>query len=161
MRTTSKIFIPSLILSSAIFAGCNQQASTNSSEISSTVSTDSVSTSVTLTNTSSLNSASTSANETKDTSASTVKEFQVIAKRFTFEPATLRVKLGDTVRVQITSQDTDHGFAISEFNVNKTIAAGKTEVVEFVANKKGEFTVQCSVFCGVGHPDMKGQLIVE
>ena len=31
----------------------------------------------------------------------------------------------------------------------------------FQANKKGEFGMFCSVFCGNGHPGMKGKLIVE
>jgi cytochrome c oxidase subunit 2 len=90
-----------------------------------------------------------------------VKEFTVVAKRFAFEPATLRVNTGDTVRVQITSADTDHGFSIAEFGVDETIPAGKTVTVEFVADKQGTFTTQCSLFCGTGHPDMQGTLIVE
>ena len=73
----------------------------------------------------------------------------------------IQVKKGDTVRLQITSMDTDHGFAIAEFGVNATIPAGKTVTVEFVADRQGTFTTQCSVFCGTGHPDMQGTLIVE
>ena len=41
------------------------------------------------------------------------------------------------------------------------IKPGKTTTVEFLADKQGEFTIFCSVFCGSGHPTMKGSLVVK
>ena len=32
---------------------------------------------------------------------------------------------------------------------------------EFIADKKGEFEMFCSVYCGQGHGQMKGKLIVK
>lgn len=61
----------------------------------------------------------------------------------------------------MTSTDVDHGLAISAFGVNKTVKAGTTEQIEFVADKQGTFTIFCSVFCGAEHGSMKGTLIVE
>lgn len=39
--------------------------------------------------------------------------------------------------------------------------SGKTESVEFVADKKGSFYAYCSVYCGPGHSHMQVSLIVE
>ena len=90
-----------------------------------------------------------------------VKEFTMTAKQFTFEPATITVKQGDRVRIKIKSVDVAHSIAIPDFNINVDLAPDKEETVEFVADKPGTYTFFCSVFCGAGHPDMKGKLVVQ
>lgn len=90
-----------------------------------------------------------------------VKEFSMTAKQFSFDPETIKVKQGDKVRLTIKSTDVPHSFALPDFNVNVDLQPDKTETIEFIANKAGEFTFFCSIFCGSGHPDMKGKLIVE
>lgn len=90
-----------------------------------------------------------------------VKSFSIVAKNWVFEPATITVKKGDTVKLSIKSVDVDHGFALSAFNVNKPLKPGQTTTVEFVADKTGSFTFFCSVFCGSGHSGMRGTLVVE
>ena len=94
-------------------------------------------------------------------SDSEIKEFDMTAKQWEFTPSTITVNEGDTVRLNIKSEDVTHGFAISEFDVNERVLPGKTTTVEFVADKKGEYTFFCSVPCGSGHGGMKGKLIVE
>jgi len=93
--------------------------------------------------------------------ASDVKSFDMIAKQFEFVPGTITVKKGDTVKLTITSTDVEHGITIPEFGVNQTIPAGQTATVEFVASKAGTFEFHCNVFCGEGHGEMKGKLVVE
>src|SRR3989344_6400718 len=92
---------------------------------------------------------------------STVKEFKIEAKQFEFVPSTITVNEGDTVRLIVTSTDTEHGIGIPEFDVSLKVDAGKTETVEFVADKKGTYSMNCNVFCGSGHRNMKGTLIVK
>lgn len=99
--------------------------------------------------------------ETVVVSDSGVKEFDMTARQWAFEPSIIRVKEGDRVRLNIKNEDVTHGFAIFEFNVNERLQPGKTTIVEFTADKKGEYTFFCSVQCGQGHRDMKGKLIVE
>jgi len=94
-------------------------------------------------------------------SDSEIKEFDMTAKQWEFTPSTITVNEGDTVRLNIKSEDVTHGFAISEFDVNERVLPGKTTIVEFVADKKGEYTFFCSVQCGSGHGGMRGKLIVE
>ena len=91
----------------------------------------------------------------------TVKEFDIVAKRWSFNPSTITVSEGDLVKLTITSIDVTHGFSISAFGVNERLSSGNTIMVEFVADKKGTFSFFCNVVCGSGHSGMRGTLIVE
>ena len=95
------------------------------------------------------------------TKSSSVKEIEMTARQWEFEPSVITVKEGERLRLRIKSLDVSHGFQISEFNVRRNLEPGKEEIIEFVADKKGSFTFACSVFCGSGHGSMKGKLIVE
>lgn len=90
-----------------------------------------------------------------------VKEFTVTAKSWAFDPAVITVKQGDKVKLKIKSIDVTHGFALPDFDVNENLKPGKEVIVEFIANKKGEFSFHCSVICGQGHKEMTGKLVVE
>lgn len=68
---------------------------------------------------------------------------------------------GDRVKIRITSTDVVHGFGLLEYDINKQTPPGETVTVEFVADKEGTFTFFCTVFCGTGHPQHKGTLIVK
>lgn len=90
-----------------------------------------------------------------------VKSFEVVAKRFTFEPATLEVQQGDRVRIVITSADGVHGIGIRKFKVNTLVPrGGKPVTVEFTATEAGTFPIVCSEACGDGHAQMRGSLVV-
>lgn len=95
------------------------------------------------------------------TSSNPVKDFSMIAKKWQFDPSTINVKQGDRVRLKIKSIDVAHGFSLLDFNVNENLEPEKEVVVEFIADKKGEFSFFCSVYCGTGHSEMKGKLVVE
>lgn len=90
-----------------------------------------------------------------------VKTFKLTAKQWAFDPAEIRVKKGDRVKLEISSVDVAHGFGLPDFNVNQKLEPGKTVTVEFTADKAGTFTYSCNVLCGTGHKEMKGKLIVE
>jgi cytochrome c oxidase subunit 2 len=90
-----------------------------------------------------------------------VKTFNVTAKQWEFSPETITVNKDDRVVLNITSEDVTHGFAIPQFDINEQLEAGKTTRIEFVADKTGTYTFFCSVFCGSGHPQMRGTLIVK
>jgi cytochrome c oxidase subunit II len=87
-------------------------------------------------------------------------EIKVVAKKFKFEPGKITVRKGEQVRLVVTSVDVDHGIAIREYGVEKEVKKGATEVIEFSADKEGKFKIICSVFCGEGHPEMTGELVV-
>jgi cytochrome c oxidase subunit II len=88
------------------------------------------------------------------------REIKLIARRFEFVPKTITAKKGERIKLVVTSEDVDHGIAIPEFGVDQIVKAKQTKVIELDADKEGHFGVICSVFCGDGHPDMTGELIV-
>ena len=90
-----------------------------------------------------------------------VKTIDVIASRFKFEPATITVAQGDSVRLRLHSVDRSHAFAIKAFRVKALIpSGGETVTVEFIADQAGTFAFTCSEYCGAGHSRMKGKLVV-
>ncbi len=99
--------------------------------------------------------------ESTTTTTNPVRDFSMIAKKWQFDPSTINVKQGDKIRLKIKSIDVTHGFSLLDFNINENLEPGKEVVVEFIADKKGEFSFFCSVFCGSGHSGMKGKLIVN
>jgi len=88
-------------------------------------------------------------------------EIKVTAKKYAFEPAQIHVKKGDHVRLLITAVDHDHGFKLEAFHVDQKLKKGETATVEFTADQAGTFPFECSKFCGLGHKNMKGELVVE
>lgn len=90
-----------------------------------------------------------------------VKEFDLEAYQFSYEPDTITVNKGDDVRIHATSKDVPHGIYIKEYGINETVEKGKVTDVEFTADKAGEFDIICSVYCGPGHRNMKAKLIVK
>lgn len=89
------------------------------------------------------------------------KTFDLVASQFAFTPETITVNQGDTVVLNLTTDDVPHGFSLPTFDVNATITPGKTQTVEFVADEAGSFTYTCSVACGAGHSSMRGTLVVN
>lgn len=103
----------------------------------------------------------TTSNEITTVAEPQVKEFTVHGSSFKFGPAELRVKKGDRVRINFISDDIGHNFVIDELDIRTNlISEGASEVVEFVADKVGEFPIYCSVgqHRALG---MEGKIIVE
>lgn len=91
-----------------------------------------------------------------------VKEFNMTATRFSFDPSTVTVNKGDHVVINVHNIDTvAHGFSLATYNIIESIDPGQTKTVKFTATKVGEFNFFCSVFCGSGHADMRGKIIVN
>jgi cytochrome c oxidase subunit II len=87
---------------------------------------------------------------------------EVIAKRFAFEPAEIEVTAGERVRLAVRTADGVHGVEIKKFKVSKEIPRGTAPVmIEFTATEAGRFPIVCSEYCGEGHDDMKGTLVVK
>lgn len=93
--------------------------------------------------------------------AAETKTFQITALKYEFIPTTITVNQGDKVVLQVTASDTEHGIGISEMNIDQVLPQGKIVTIEFMAEKKGEFTIKCTKFCGLGHFFMTGKLIVS
>jgi cytochrome c oxidase subunit 2 len=89
------------------------------------------------------------------------RTISIVARRYAFEPAEIEVVAGERVRLVIRSGDGLHGFAIRRFRIQEEIRRGGDPVtVEFTADEPGRFPILCSEYCGEGHDDMNGTLVV-
>jgi len=87
-----------------------------------------------------------------------------------FDMQQIRVKVGETVQVNLRSLDNEHHtdgggkhqFAIDELGVNVVAQPLSTASGTFVASKAGTYTYYCDICCGgKANPTMNGKLIVE
>jgi cytochrome c oxidase subunit 2 len=84
----------------------------------------------------------------------------VVAKKFEFVPGEIRVGRGEAVALRFTAPEVPRGFNLADFNLRADIVPGRVTTVQFTADKAGTFTFLCDVFCGSGHEDMSGTLVV-
>lgn len=88
------------------------------------------------------------------------KVIRVTAKNFEFSPSEIKVKKGEPLVLELTSLDRGHGFYLPDFNVEAKIKPGAVSRVSFTPGQTGKFNFTCDVFCGSGHEDMSGTLVV-
>lgn len=79
---------------------------------------------------------------------------EIVAKRFSFQPAEVTLKKGVPVVLVLTSQDVTHGLKVPEFNIESEIKKGATKEVTFTPSEAGDVVTHCSNFCGEGHGSM-------
>lgn len=76
-----------------------------------------------------------------------------------WQPDTIRVTVGERVRLRIASRDVTHGFAIPALGVKvDEILPGHVEEVEFTAAQVGRYPFACTRWCSVDHWRMRGVL---
>jgi cytochrome c oxidase subunit 2 len=88
-------------------------------------------------------------------------EIAIRAKRFEYNPATITIQRGQPVTLLLTSDDRVHGFKMPDFGLRADIVPGQETRVDLTPDKAGSFVFFCDVFCGDGHEDMSGTLIVK
>jgi cytochrome c oxidase subunit 2 len=86
---------------------------------------------------------------------------QVTAEKFKFTPAVIELKQGEPAVLELTTLDRKHGFQVPGLDIDETIEPGKATRVRVVPAKAGTFLFHCSVFCGSGHEDMAGEIVVK
>jgi cytochrome c oxidase subunit II len=84
----------------------------------------------------------------------------IVARKFTYDPQEITLKLNEPVVFRLTTLDVVMGFSVPDFGVRGTIIPGQTTEVAMTPTKAGEFTFLCDVFCGSGHEDMDGTMRV-
>jgi cytochrome c oxidase subunit 2 len=72
----------------------------------------------------------------------------------------LHVPVGAPVRLTMTSQDVIHSFYVPDFRVKYDVIPGRYTTLWFEATKTGEYKILCAEYCGTGHSQMRGTVIV-
>ena len=88
---------------------------------------------------------------------------EVTTSRYEFDPGTnesIVVPKGTVVVFRIRSLDVTHGFAIEGLHTGVSVPPGEVVEVRVRADQVGTFRIYCTVFCGAGHPEHKGTLVV-
>ncbi len=83
-------------------------------------------------------------------------EAYVLALAWRFEPRELEVPVGSTVDIFVTSPDLQHGFKITDTNVNMMVVPGQVSKISYTFDEVGEFPYICHEYCGRGHATMFG-----
>lgn len=86
--------------------------------------------------------------------------FEIKARKFSYTPNIIGVKLNDKVKIRLISEDVTHGMFIDGYGVETRAYPGQDGSLSFLANRPGRFTFRCSVTCGEFHPYMIGYLVV-
>jgi cytochrome c oxidase subunit 2 len=85
---------------------------------------------------------------------------KVVAKRFDYTPSIIKLKKGVPVVLELTTKDVIMGFSAPDFAARADIVPGKVVRVRIVPDKTGTFTFVCDIFCGTGHEQMDGTIVV-
>ena len=93
--------------------------------------------------------------------AATPRVVKLEAYNCGFNPSTITVKKGETIKLEIFSTSGTHSIAIQGYPVNSdTVSPGRDASVTFTADKVGTFEFFCSIYCGAGQTEMIGKLVV-
>ncbi|MES2407032.1 MAG: cupredoxin domain-containing protein [Pseudomonadota bacterium] len=86
---------------------------------------------------------------------------KIVAKKFDYTPNEIKLKKGVPVVLEFTTLDVFMGFKVPDLGVRADIIPGKVSRVRLVPDKVGNFPFVCDVFCGSGHEEMGGTIIVS
>jgi cytochrome c oxidase subunit 2 len=89
------------------------------------------------------------------------REIRVVARKFVWEPNVITLKLGEPVTLRLSAPEVPMGFSLPDFGVRADIVPGQESMLQLTPDKVGSFTFVCDVFCGNGHEDMAGTVVVH
>jgi cytochrome c oxidase subunit II len=82
-------------------------------------------------------------------------------KRFEYMPKEVTLKKGVPVVLELKSLDVPHGFNLPDLGVRADVLPGQTARVRIVPKQAGRFVFHCDIFCGTGHEDLEGAIVVK
>lgn len=88
-------------------------------------------------------------------------QLKCVARMWSFDPGTVRVPEGSEVDIYLSAADVVHGFWITHKNVNLMAVPGAVNNTTVKFEEPGEYDIICHEYCGSGHQNMRGKIIVE
>ncbi|MBE3024745.1 cupredoxin domain-containing protein [Janthinobacterium sp. GW458P] len=82
------------------------------------------------------------------------------ARKFVYTPHEITLKKDETVVLAFTAVDFIHGFFIPDMHIRADLKPGQVTEVRLTPGKAGEYAFLCDNFCGSGHEEMNGKIIV-
>jgi cytochrome c oxidase subunit 2 len=88
-------------------------------------------------------------------------EVVMLGQIWSFTPNEIRVPAGSEVTFIATSPDVIHGFHVEGTRINMMLIPGQVGRVTYTFEEPREHLIVCHEYCGVGHHNMWGRVIVE
>jgi len=88
-------------------------------------------------------------------------EVYLLAQMWQFSPNSITVPAGSRVTFYVTSKDVQHGFKITNTNINIMALPGEVGVLTATFDTPGTYNFVCHEYCGALHHTMYGQIVVE
>lgn len=88
------------------------------------------------------------------------EDVYLLARMWQWYPV-LKLQKGETYRLHLSSIDLVHGFSLFPLNLNFMVLPGYEYVLTVTPTEKGDVYAVCNEFCGIGHHQMVGKIIVE
>jgi cytochrome c oxidase subunit II len=85
----------------------------------------------------------------------------ITAKRFEFSPSQITLAKGETVKLQIKSEDVTHGLFVRPLGIDTEIVPGRVTELTVTPETAGTYRAICDHFCGAGHGGMKMTIVVR
>ncbi|MFY9628551.1 MAG: cytochrome c oxidase subunit II [Methylocystis sp.] len=73
----------------------------------------------------------------------------------------LHLPVGRPVKVLLRSLDVLHDFYVPQIRAKMDLVPGIVSYLWFTPTKIGEYEILCAAYCGTGHPQMRGTMIIE
>ena len=73
----------------------------------------------------------------------------------------VHLPLDRPVKVLLRSHDVLHDFFVPQFRARMNIVPGQVSTFWFTPTRPGRYESMCAQLCGVGHPNMRGFVVVE
>jgi heme/copper-type cytochrome/quinol oxidase subunit 2 len=114
----------------------------------------------------------------QEINTSAPRVIEMFAADYEFTPSSIHVKAGETVQIQVTANDKEHGIRIKTLSEGAAkgdapgleITSGQdcvkfkkheTGTITFVARMPGTYKFVCCKLCGIEHDKMKGEIVVD
>ncbi len=88
-------------------------------------------------------------------------EVVMLGSAWSFSPNEVRIPAGSTVTFRATATDVIHGFHVERTRINVMLIPGQVARVTYTFDEPGEHLIICHEYCGIGHHQMYGKVIVE
>jgi len=86
---------------------------------------------------------------------------KITAQKFDYKPPRIVLKKGVPITLELNSLGRIHGFHIPALNLRADVLPGQSVQLDLLPEKAGTYTFLCEIFCGGGHDEMNGVIIVQ
>ena len=86
---------------------------------------------------------------------------KIVAQKFKYTPNEIVLKKGQASVLEFTALDFVHGFHLPDLKIRSDLMPGRVTRIELKIDKEGTYEFLCDNFCGDGHEEMVGKIVVK